>query len=89
MQLENFKKVEKSLRQKLGSSETTKILSRAVYLFSIGGNDYHDVETIRPYKEEYIAMVIGNITMALKVRLSSFNQQYCSYSHVLNIMFIH
>lgn len=66
MQLENFKKVEKSLRQKLGSSETTKILSRAVYLFSIGGNDYHDVETIRPYKEEYIALVIGNITMALK-----------------------
>ncbi|GMY34846.1 GDSL esterase/lipase 1-like isoform X1 [Fagus crenata] len=39
-QLSYFKAVVKSLRQKLGDVEAKKVLMRAVYLFSIGGNDY-------------------------------------------------
>ncbi|KAL3568461.1 hypothetical protein D5086_031112 [Populus alba] len=39
-QLSNFKNMEKQLRQKLGASEVKTLLSTAVYIFSIGTNDY-------------------------------------------------
>ncbi|KAF9664128.1 hypothetical protein SADUNF_Sadunf17G0124000 [Salix dunnii] len=39
-QLSNFKSMEKQLRQKLGASEVKALLSTAVYMFSIGSNDY-------------------------------------------------
>ncbi|KAK6911808.1 GDSL lipase/esterase [Dillenia turbinata] len=39
-QLSYFKKVEETLRQKLGATESKKFLGRAIYLISMGGNDY-------------------------------------------------
>ncbi|XP_058007473.1 GDSL esterase/lipase 1-like isoform X2 [Hevea brasiliensis] len=71
-QLGFFKKVEKQLRQKLSNTETRTLLSRALYIFSIGGNDYVEPfvtnSSVFQYlsKEEYVGMVIGNVTTVLK-----------------------
>ncbi|CAL5373268.1 unnamed protein product [Camellia sinensis] len=51
-QVANFKKVEKSLMKQLGDKEAKKILSRAIYLISIG--------------KEYAEMVIGNLTQVVQ-----------------------
>ena len=74
-QLSYFKAVVKSLRQKLGDVEAKKVLMRAVYLFSIGGNDYFSFYSENPnatqsYRRQYVGMVIGNLTNVLKVRKS-------------------
>ena len=61
-----FKKVEKSLQQELGDVKAHKLLSRAVYLISIGTNRKSSV--LQPYvQEELVAMVIRNMTVAIKV----------------------
>ncbi|KAF8393687.1 hypothetical protein HHK36_021934 [Tetracentron sinense] len=71
-QLSNFEKVERWLRHKFGDAETNKVLSKAVYLMTIGGNDY-----ISPFllnsslfeshsRPEYVDMVIGNLTSVIK-----------------------
>ncbi|XP_060669714.1 GDSL esterase/lipase 1-like isoform X2 [Ziziphus jujuba] len=39
-QLEYFKNVSRVLREELGDAEAKALLSRAVYLFSVGSNDY-------------------------------------------------
>ncbi|KAI8569463.1 hypothetical protein RHMOL_Rhmol02G0281500 [Rhododendron molle] len=72
MQLIYFKNVKKVLEQHMGETEAKKILSTAVYLFSVGSNDY-----ILPFvtnssffqfnsPEDYAKMVIGNITDVIK-----------------------
>lgn len=74
-QLSYFKNVEKQLRQKLGYAQAKTLLSSAVYLFSIGSNDYGarlafniSKELFASYsQEEYIGTVIGNITHVVKV----------------------
>ncbi|XAR49847.1 hypothetical protein NMG60_11004005 [Bertholletia excelsa] len=73
MQQENFKGVKKMLEKNLGEEEAKMFLSRAVYLFSIGGNDYatpfltNSTSIFQIYsKEEYVGMVIGNLTTAIK-----------------------
>ncbi|KAK9281883.1 hypothetical protein L1049_004790 [Liquidambar formosana] len=71
MQLSYFKEVEKSLRQKLGDVEARKMLMRAVYLISMGGNDYFSFSLKYPnasqsYQQEYVGIVIGNLTEVLK-----------------------
>ncbi|XVF67195.1 hypothetical protein PTKIN_Ptkin10aG0100800 [Pterospermum kingtungense] len=60
-QVSYLKKVEKSLRQELGDAEAKKLFCRAVYLISIGNNDYLTRNSTVP-DEEYVAMVIGNLT---------------------------
>ncbi|KAF3451967.1 hypothetical protein FNV43_RR08063 [Rhamnella rubrinervis] len=71
-QLEYYKKVESWLRNKLGNVEAEARFSRAVYLFSIGSNDYLSLfltnSTMLNYynKSQYIGMVIGNLTSAIK-----------------------
>ncbi|KAL0009719.1 hypothetical protein SO802_004827 [Lithocarpus litseifolius] len=69
-QLSYFKAVVKSLKQKLGDVEAKKVLMRAVYLFSIGGNDYFSFYSENPnasqsYRRQYVGMVIGNLTVVL------------------------
>ncbi|KAL5583393.1 hypothetical protein UlMin_015835 [Ulmus minor] len=67
-QLGYFKEVSQHLRKKLGDAEAKALLSRAVYLFNVGSNDY-----IVPFKinssvlqsytpKEFVGQVIGNIT---------------------------
>lgn len=72
-QLSYYKNVVKQLRHKLGHAEAYTFLSEAVYLFSIGGNDYLDqfqrnssfFESHSP--EQYVGMVVGNLTKVIKV----------------------
>ena len=79
-QLSYFKAVVKSLRQKLGDVEAKKVLMRAVYLFSIGGNDYfsfysQNLNATQSNRRQYVGMVIGNLTSVLKVRISLFKKK--------------
>ncbi|CAA0406669.1 unnamed protein product [Arabidopsis thaliana] len=71
-QLNNFKKVEKMLRSKLGDAEGKRVISRAVYLFHIGLNDYQYPFTSNSSlfqsisKEKYVDYVVGNMTDVFK-----------------------
>ncbi|XP_027337345.1 GDSL esterase/lipase 5-like [Abrus precatorius] len=69
-----FAKVSKQFRQKLGEEEAKKLLSRAIYIVSIGGNDYSapyytnsTTPVAIPYSQQnFVDFVIGNITTAIK-----------------------
>ncbi|XP_028752109.1 GDSL esterase/lipase 1-like [Neltuma alba] len=71
-QLSYFKRVIKVLRQKLQDAETKSLLARAVYLISIGSNDYlgplmENSSVIASYSpEKYVDMVLGNLTTVIK-----------------------
>ncbi|KAE7998992.1 hypothetical protein FH972_003480 [Carpinus fangiana] len=71
-QLKYFKNMETLLKRKLGEAQTKKLLSRAVYLFDIGNNDYlapfaTNSSLLLSYShEEYVDMVIGNLTNVIK-----------------------
>ncbi|GMY22673.1 GDSL esterase/lipase 1-like [Fagus crenata] len=71
-QLNYFKNMETMLRQKLGEKEAKTLLVRAVYLISIGNNDYlvpfYPNSTVLQYsaQEELVNMVIGNLTTVIK-----------------------
>ncbi|KAB1218298.1 GDSL esterase/lipase 1 [Morella rubra] len=71
-QLNYFKHLETLLRQRLGEAEAKTLLSRAVYLFSIGSNDYvvpftSNSSVLQSYsQEEYVDMVMGNLTTVIK-----------------------
>ncbi|KAH7547015.1 hypothetical protein FEM48_Zijuj01G0262100 [Ziziphus jujuba var. spinosa] len=69
IQLSYFKNVEKNLRHKLGGEEAKRFLSKAVYIFSIGTNDYNSKTTPIPFhsQEEFVGMVIGNLTNVIKL----------------------
>ncbi|KAL2336361.1 hypothetical protein Fmac_010807 [Flemingia macrophylla] len=68
-----FAQVIKQWRLKLGEEKANKLLSTAVYIFSIGGNDYAAPfytkfsNGLFPYsKQKFVDFVIGNITTAIK-----------------------
>ncbi|XVF25276.1 hypothetical protein REPUB_Repub13aG0199100 [Reevesia pubescens] len=71
-QLIYYKKVESWLRKKLGNDEAKMSLSRAVYLFGIGSNDYMspfltNSTVLNNYSDStYVGMVIGNLTTVIK-----------------------
>uniref|UniRef100_A0A0A0LEG2 Uncharacterized protein n=1 Tax=Cucumis sativus TaxID=3659 RepID=A0A0A0LEG2_CUCSA len=70
-QARSFKKVEKILRKQLGKTQAKTLLSRAVYLISVGTNDYRtfasDSKLFDSYSiEEYVDLVIGNLTSVIK-----------------------
>ncbi|CAK7356458.1 unnamed protein product [Dovyalis caffra] len=71
-QLRYYKKVEKGLRRKLGSDEAKMTISKAVYLFSIGSNDYMspfltNSTVLKSYtNSKYVEMVISNLTTVIK-----------------------
>lgn len=72
-QLKYFEKVEKSLTERLGKAKTKELVTEAVYFISMGSNDYMGgylgnpkmQESYSP--EEYVGMVVGNLTQALQV----------------------
>ncbi|KAA8534732.1 hypothetical protein F0562_029826 [Nyssa sinensis] len=72
-QLKQFEEVQKSLTEKLGDAEAKKLISEAVYFISIGSNDYMGGYLGNPkaqelhHPEEYVGMVIGNLTQAIQV----------------------
>lgn len=61
-----FKKVAKDLKKKFGAKKSKQLLSNAVYIFSAGNNDYFEFP-VTYSKEEYVKMVVGNLTSVLKV----------------------
>ncbi|XP_062074588.1 GDSL esterase/lipase 1-like [Humulus lupulus] len=67
-QLGYFKNVSNQLKQQMGYADAKTLLSRAVYVFSVGNNDYlfpFDTNTtiLNSYTtKQYVGMVIGNIT---------------------------
>ncbi|XP_028051800.1 GDSL esterase/lipase 2-like isoform X3 [Camellia sinensis] len=71
-QLKNFEAVEKALTEKLGEKGAKKLISEAVYFISIGSNDYMGGYLVNPtmqqlhHPEEYVGMVIGNLTQAIQ-----------------------
>lgn len=74
-QLSHFEEVRNLLSEKLGEKKAKEMISEAVYFISIGSNDYMGgylgnpkmQETYNP--EQYIGMVIGNLTQAIQVSL--------------------
>ncbi|KAF5466293.1 hypothetical protein F2P56_016234, partial [Juglans regia] len=71
-QLSNFKRMKTLLKKEIGEAEAKTLVSRAVYMTSIGGNDYAAPYTansslFQSYSpEEYVDMVIGNLTTVIK-----------------------
>ncbi|KAJ1439967.1 SGNH hydrolase superfamily [Sesbania bispinosa] len=71
-QLRNFEEVRKSLAEKLGENKAKELISEAIYFISIGSNDYMGgylgnpkmQESYNP--EQYIGIVIGNLTQAVQ-----------------------
>ncbi|XP_031375377.1 GDSL esterase/lipase 3-like [Punica granatum] len=74
LQLSYFEHVKKKLQQQEGRKKTQELLSKAVYLLSMGGNDYMKVGNPKPgevpltdsEKKEYVTIVLGNITSTVK-----------------------
>lgn len=71
-QLRYFKKVERSMRKKLGDSIAYDLFSNSVYFFHVGGNDYkipfEDSSVHEKYNEtEHVYTVIGNLTAVVEV----------------------
>ncbi|XP_062147926.1 GDSL esterase/lipase 5-like [Alnus glutinosa] len=73
-QIKNFEEVvEKSLTEKLGDGRAKKLISEAVYFVSIRSNDYMGGYLGNPKMQEYynpeqyVGMVIGNLTRAIQV----------------------
>lgn len=72
-QVKNFEEVRKLLAEKLGEERGKEVISEAVYFISIGSNDYMGgylgnpkmQETFNP--EQYVGMVIGNLTHTIQV----------------------
>ncbi|CAL0317979.1 unnamed protein product [Lupinus luteus] len=68
----NFNKVVTRLRDKLGSSEAENLISTAVYMFSIGTNDYLSPFLTAsdflnfPSHSEYVGTVIGNLSSIIQ-----------------------
>ncbi|XP_056170080.1 GDSL esterase/lipase 5-like [Syzygium oleosum] len=72
MQLKQLRQLKKKLRKKGGSEKAKRIIKEGVYLISIGSNDYLMPLVYTPAlfqsisMEDYVGMVIGNITTVLK-----------------------
>ncbi|XP_065867085.1 GDSL esterase/lipase 2-like [Euphorbia lathyris] len=67
-QVVKMKNVKKEIRKQIGDAETTKLLSKAIYLISIGGNDYLAPSSVFKSfsQKDYVAMVLGNLTSVVK-----------------------
>lgn len=68
------------MKEKLADARAREIVSEAVYFISIGSNDYMGGYLGNPKMQEnynpeqYIGMVIGNLTQAIQVSLFSFRK---------------
>ncbi|KAK9923820.1 hypothetical protein M0R45_032220 [Rubus argutus] len=71
LQLSYFKAVKRLLQQQLGDEEAKSLLKRAVYLISMGANDYVAFFSNYPsasesFQQEFVANVISKLTTVLK-----------------------
>lgn len=74
-QLDHYKKVERLWRITFGKEESKKRISRAVYLISIGSNDYTSPfltnQSLSISMSQHVDIVIGNLTTFIQVSASS------------------
>jgi hypothetical protein len=74
-QLDHYKKVERLWRTNFGKEESKKRISRAVYLISIGSNDYSSIfltnQSLPISMSQHVDIVIGNLTTFIHVSSSS------------------
>lgn len=67
--------MQKSLTEKLGEVEAKEVISEAVYFISMGSNDYMGGYLGSPKMQEqynpeqFVGMVIGNLTQTIQVSL--------------------
>lgn len=81
------------LKQQVGESEANKLLSKAVYLFNIGGNDYFslfegnvDELPLSTYKKRaYMDLILGNLTTHLYVRITEPYFNFSIFSYLLTL----
>ncbi|XP_047164887.1 GDSL lipase-like [Vigna umbellata] len=72
-QLRHFEEVRNLLSEKLGEKKAKELISEAIYFISIGSNDYMggylaDRKMQESYNpEQYVGMVIGNLTQAIQI----------------------
>jgi len=74
MQVDYFLEMVGKMKKQLGEADTNKVLSKAVYMFSIGGNDYvsliqanlNKATLSDATKRQYIGKVLGNLTNHIK-----------------------
>ncbi|KAH9614993.1 hypothetical protein KSS87_001351 [Heliosperma pusillum] len=71
--IDYFMKIIPKLKEQVGEEETSRLLSKAVYLFNIAGNDYvtlfqNNLKKKIPssHKNEFMNTILGNITIHLK-----------------------
>lgn len=88
-QIRYFKEeVETWLKRKLGKAEGGLVLSKAVYLFGIGTNDYMSLFlTNSPFLKshsisQYVDLVIGNLTTSIKVSFCHLETSFQTYNKV-------
>ena len=85
-QIGYFRNVSRLLREKLGEAEAITLLSKSVYLFSVGANDYSflfdtNSSALDSFSnEEFVGLVIGNIRSAIEV-LSYLVSDFISYKY--------
>ncbi|MED6137946.1 hypothetical protein PIB30_069782 [Stylosanthes scabra] len=70
-QVKYFKDVVKSLKEEVGDRRAERVLKDAVYLFSIGGNDYNLLHRVNPnasksYTMAFVNKVVNNLTGVFK-----------------------
>ncbi|KAK1262966.1 GDSL esterase/lipase 5 [Acorus gramineus] len=71
-QLNNFKAVQRALSKELGNAKAKDLIQNSVCFFSIGSNDYMGGYLGSPVMrnafspEEFVAMVLGNLTQAIQ-----------------------
>lgn len=72
-QLGHFKDVKMKLRKNLGDDEAEWVVSNAVYLLNFGSNEYTNIDLVNEAlylsctQDQYVGMVVGNITNLIKV----------------------
>ncbi|KAM6585451.1 hypothetical protein CsatB_012453 [Cannabis sativa] len=71
-QLGYLKKISNQLKQQMGYTDAKTLFSKAVYIFSVGSNDYSYPFDTNPAvlnshtTQQYVGMVIGNITEVIQ-----------------------
>ncbi|XP_055961665.1 GDSL esterase/lipase 1-like isoform X2 [Mercurialis annua] len=92
-QLNNFKNVKKHLSKKIGDTKTKALLSKAIYLFSIGTNDYaspflSNSTILHHYtNQQYVGIVIGNLTNVVKEIYKNGGRKF-GFMKLLDLSFV-
>lgn len=75
-QARHFREFKEQLKKKVGDVEAKALISRAVFLFNVGANDYltyyllpNSTGILRLHPTQFVDVVIGNITTVIQVHI--------------------